>query len=149
MRSGLITLPPAFWVIWIMRPSTWAGTPEIMCVGGFPSRSGQFLRTSSWLPPMPPEVTITMGALSSKSPVSSRLLDWPRAQESGASTLPVTPMTAPLEVTSLSTRWRKRRSTRPRSRAASARRANGPTTPGPVPHAMWKRGTEFPCPIAP
>ena len=66
-----------------MRPSTWAGTPEIMCVGGFPSRSGQFLRTSSWLPPMPPEVTITMGALSSKSPVSSRLLDWPRAQESG------------------------------------------------------------------
>ena len=53
---------------------------------------------------MPPEVTITMGAVSPKSPVSSRLLDWPRAQESGASTVPVTPTTAPFEVASLSTR---------------------------------------------
>ena len=132
-----------------MRPSTWAGTPEIMCVGGLPSRSGQFLRTSSWFPPMPPEVTITIGALSSKSPVSSRLLDRPRAHESGASTLPVTPVTAPLEVRSLSTRWRKRRSTSPRSAASRTRATNGPTTPGPVPHAMWKRGTELPCPMAP
>ena len=39
-----------------MRPSTWAGTPEIICFGGLPSRSGQLRRTSSWLPPIPPLV---------------------------------------------------------------------------------------------
>ncbi len=35
---------------------------------------GQFLRTSSWLPPMPPLATITAGARRSNSPTRSRLL---------------------------------------------------------------------------
>ncbi len=42
-----------------------------------PSRSGQFWRTRSWLPPMPPEVTITAPALSSNSPTTSRELGLP------------------------------------------------------------------------
>ena len=52
-----MTLPPASCVIWIIRPSTWSGTPATIAVGGVPSRSGQLRRTSSWLAPMPPEVT--------------------------------------------------------------------------------------------
>jgi hypothetical protein len=149
MRSGLITFAPEPPAISIMRPSTWAGTPEIIRSGGSPSRSGQLRRTRSWFPPIPPELTSTIGARSSKSPVSSRLLDWPRAQASAASSFPVTPPTAPFELVSESTRWRKRSSTRPRRAASRTRRTNGSITPGPVPHAMWKRGTEFPCPMAP
>ena len=51
-----------------MCPSTCAGTPESSRCGQGPSRAGQFLRTRSWLPPMPPEVTTTACAAISKSP---------------------------------------------------------------------------------
>jgi uncharacterized protein len=37
----------------------------------------------------------------------------------------------------------------PASTAARTRRTNGSTIPGPVPHTMWKRGTELPGPVAP
>ena len=49
--------PPA--VMPSIRPSTCAGTPATMRAGGVPSRSGQARRTRSWLPPMPPLVTMT------------------------------------------------------------------------------------------
>ena len=62
-----------------MRPSTCSGTPEIIRSGAGPIRSGQFSRTRSGLPPMPPEVTITTGACSSNSPVTVRELRVPRA----------------------------------------------------------------------
>ena len=71
-----------------MRPSTWAGTPESICVGAVPRRAGQLARTSSWLPPIPPELTITAPAVSSNSPTTSRELDRPRPQSSGARTAP-------------------------------------------------------------
>ena len=88
MRSGWTTLPPARCVISTMRPSTCAGTPEIMCFGGVPSRCGQLRRTSSWLPPMPPLVTITAPARSSNVPTASRLLGAPRTAASGARIVP-------------------------------------------------------------
>jgi hypothetical protein len=119
-----------------------------MCPGASPSRSGHILRTSSWLPPMPPVVAITACAERENSPAGSRSLACPRRTELGASTVPDTPLTAPSVVVSSSTRWRKRSSTRPRATAARTRRSNGSTTPGPVPQVMWKRGTEFPCPSA-
>ena len=50
-----------------MWPSTCAGTPDSSRCGAGPSRAGQFLRTRSWLPPMPPEVTTTACAVISKS----------------------------------------------------------------------------------
>jgi hypothetical protein len=140
-----MTFPPASWVISIMRPSTCAGTPESMLRGGDPSRSGQLRLTRSWLPPIPPEVTITAPAAKENSPTASRLLERPRAHASGASTVPDTPSPG----VSASTRWRKRRSTSPRSRAARTCRTNGSISPGPVPQVRWKRGTEFPCPMAP
>ena len=85
MRSPLTMLAPASSVACSMRPSTWAGTPESIRCGAGPSRAGQFLRTSSWLPPMPPAVTTTACAVSSKSPVSVRELASPRATELGSS----------------------------------------------------------------
>ena len=36
--------------------------------------------------------------------------------------------------------------TRPAEMCSRTVRSNGATTPVPVPHGMWKRGTEFPCP---
>jgi hypothetical protein len=39
-----------------------------MSAGGVPRRSGQAARTRSWLPPMPPEVTIVAAAVISKAP---------------------------------------------------------------------------------
>ena len=60
-----------------------------------PRRSGQLRRTSSWLAPMPPEVTTTACARSSKSPTTSRELASPRARALGSSTSPATPSTAP------------------------------------------------------
>ncbi len=59
MRSALMIDAPAFCATSIMCPSTKSGTPDSMNFGGVPIRSGQFLRTRSWLPPMPPDVTIT------------------------------------------------------------------------------------------
>ena len=62
---------PAASLIASIRPSTWSGTPQIMFSGASPKRCGQFLRTSSWLAPIPPEVTITACASSSNSPTAS------------------------------------------------------------------------------
>ena len=56
-----------------------------------PSRSGQLARTSSWLPPMPPEVTITAGARARtrRRPRASSAA--PRRAPLGSSTSPRTP----------------------------------------------------------
>ena len=79
MRSRLMTLPPAASVMPSMRPSTWSGTPQIMRLGGSPSRFGQLWRTRSRLPPMPPEVTMMACAFSAKSPTTVRELACPRS----------------------------------------------------------------------
>ena len=148
MRSPLISFAPASVAIASMRPSTCAGTPESIRSGAPPSRSGHILRTSSWLPPIPPVVAITACAVSENSPADSRPDASPRLTPLGASTVPDTPVTAPPSVVSASTRWRKRSSILPRAAASRTRRSNGATTPGPVPHVMWKRGTELPWPSA-
>ena len=116
--------------------------------GGVPSRCGQAFRTRSWSPPMPPLDTITAWAVSSKSPVSSRLDALPRSIASGASTFPRTPVTVPPSTTRSSTRCRKASRMRPLAACARTRCSNGSTRPGPVPQVMWKRGTEFPWPSA-
>ncbi len=66
----------------------------------------------------------------------------------GGSSRPRTPVTTPPVSTRASTRWRKARVTRPAPTASRTRRSNGSTSPGPVPHVRWKRGTELPCPSA-
>jgi hypothetical protein len=97
---------------------------------------------------MPPEVTSTTGAASANSPTAVRELFCPRRAALGSSRSPRTPVTAPPLSVSASTLWRKRSSTVARACAARTRRINGSSTPGPVPHVMWKRGTELPCPVA-
>lgn len=132
-----------------MRPSTYAGTPVTMDSGGVPMRStGQFFLTSSWFAPMPPEVTMTALARSSKSPTVSRDEATPRAAAEGSSSDPRTPTAAPSSTINSSTWCRYLKSTSPRSAAASTGSRKTRTTSGPVPHVMWKRGTEFPCPVA-
>src|SRR3954467_6356214 len=148
MRSLLTTLAPAASVASSMWPSTCAGTPDSSRCGAGPSRAGQFRRTISWLPPMPPAVTTTACAVIAKSPISVRELASPRATPLPSSTAPRTPVTAPSVTSSSDTRCRKRSSTRPASTAARTRRAHGSTTPGRVPQTMWKRGTELPGPVA-
>src|SRR3954468_3243411 len=148
MRSRLTTLAPAASVASSIRPSTCAGTPESSRFGAGPRRAGQFLRTSSWLPPMPPEVTTTACAVISNGSTSTRELASPRATSLGSSTCPRTPVTAPSVTTRSSTRCRNRSWTRPFSAASFTLRANGATIPGPVPQTMWNRGTELPCPVA-
>ena len=101
-----------------------------MCRGGVPSRSGQLARTSSWLAPIPPEVTSTTGASSANSPTAVRELFCPRRASLGSSSSPRTPVTAPPPTVRASTLWRKRSSTRPRARASPTRRRNGSSTPG-------------------
>ncbi len=119
-----------------------------MCSGGLPIRAGHCARTRSWLPPIPPDVTITACADSAKSPTSVRELDTPRATLLGSSTFPLTPSTTPPVTVSSSTRCRNLNSTRPFATASRTRRSNGATRPGPVPQVMWNRGTELPCPSA-
>ncbi len=97
---------------------------------------------------MPPEVTITAGACSSKSPAWTRELRVPRAAWLGSRTAPRTPSTVPRVTVSPSTRCRNRSPTRPESAASRTCRSNGATTAGPVPQVTWKRGTELPCPSA-
>ena len=90
-------------------------------------------RTRSWLPPMPPDVTIT--ACAAQLEVADRRRGcWPRRarRRSGSRTAPRTPVTAP------SVDGRARRPgagsanvTRPSRRRPATRRANGATTPGP------------------
>ncbi len=116
--------------------------------GGVPRRSGQWRRTVSWSAPMPPEVTITAWAVSSNSPAASRLEATPRGESSGARTVPRTPRAVPPSTTRWSTRWRWWKVSSPSRTACFAYRTNGSTTPVPVPHAMWNRGTELPCPPA-
>ena len=90
-------------------------------------------RTRSWLPPMPPDVTITACARSSNSPTTaSRLRLAARATPSASSTVAAhAGRRRRRRPTSSSTRWRKRRSTSPRAAASRTRRTNGSTTPGP------------------
>ena len=78
-------------------------------LGAAPSRSGQAARTRSWLPPMPPEVTTTACARSSKSPTAVAA-SWRRRGRAslGSSTAPRTPSTAPPVTVSASTRCRSR-----------------------------------------
>ena len=143
-----MTLPPAVSVMPSMRPSTWSGTPQIMRLGGSPSRFGQLLRTRSWLPPMPPDVTTMACALSAKSPTTTRELACPRSTVLGSRTSPCTPSMTPAVVVKPLTRWRKRRETSPRFSPSRTRLAKGATMPGPVPQVTWKRGTELPCSVA-
>jgi hypothetical protein len=143
-----MTRPPACSAIAIIRPSTCSGTPESIRAGGLPSRSGQACLTRSWLPPMPPEATITAWARSSKAPAAVRELGLPRGVSLGSSTAPATPSMTPFVAVSVSTRCLNRSDSRPAATAARTRRSNGSTTPGPVPHVMWNRGTELPWPVA-
>ena len=131
-----------------IRPSTCAGTPVTMSVGGVPSRAGQLARTRSWFAPMPPEVTITAWADSSNAPTSVREVATPRAASDGSRTAPETPVTTPSVLVRASTLWRKRSSTSPARSPSRTIRANGATRPGPVPQVTWNRGTELPCPSA-
>src|SRR5690606_36299765 len=96
--------PPARSAMANIRPSTWAGTPESMFLGGCPSQDGQCLRTRSKLPPMPPLETRTAWAWNSNSPTTSRELASPRLASLGTRMDPFTPVTAPLLVTNSSTR---------------------------------------------
>jgi hypothetical protein len=148
MRSALMIAPPAFWVISIIEPSTKSGTPASMNFGGVPMRSGQFLRTRSWLPPMPPDVTITACAENEKSPATVRELGSALPVGEASSTSPDTPSHTPLVTLTFVTLWRNLSVTSPFATASRTRRSNGSTTPGPVPHVTWKRGTELPCPSA-
>jgi hypothetical protein len=86
-----------------IRPSTDAGTPLSISAGAEPIPVGQFARTSSWFPPIPPLATMTAGARTSKEPIVSRLLAAPRSASSGASTEPCTPTTAPFSTSREST----------------------------------------------
>ena len=86
-------------------------------------------------------------ARTSNSPTTSRFSRRAGAS-SGASIPPRTPTTAPSSTTSSSTRCRNLRVTKPAASPARTFAAKGATTPGPVPHVMWNRGTELPCPTA-
>jgi len=70
--------PAVVWAMPIIRPSTCAGTPDSMLAGGVPRRSGHAARTRSWLPPIPPEVTMTACARNSNSPAAVREDETPR-----------------------------------------------------------------------
>jgi hypothetical protein len=141
----LITRPPAFSVIAIIRPSTWAGTPQSSCSGTRPIRFGQFARTMSWLPPIPPLVTITAEARNSNCPIDFRDDDTPRGSVEGSKTVPRTPVTASRSMISSSTWCRCAKRTFGWSRN---RRAKISAMAGPVPQVIWNRGTELPCPCA-
>src|SRR4051812_47842091 len=119
MRSRLTTLAPAASVATSIRPSTCAGTPDSSRCGGGPRRAGQFLRTSSWLPPIPPDVTTTAWAVNSKGSTSTRELASPRATPLGSRTCPRTPVTAPPLTTRSSTRGLRGAPPRGGARAAA------------------------------
>jgi hypothetical protein len=129
-----MTETPAASAIPIIRPSTCAGTPEIIVAGGGPSRaSGQFFRTRSKFAPIPPEARMTTSASIRKSPVTSRELSAPRATELSARIDPATAVTRPPEISSPSTRWRNPKLIRPASSCARTLWTKGASTPGPVP----------------
>ena len=150
MRSPLISFAPASRAIASIRPSTCAGTPESMCAGGVAEPlAATCARTSSWLPPMPPVVTITAWAASANSPAGSRPLASPRLTGLGARTVPATPVDGAAGGGELVDAVAEAQLDAARARPPSrTRRSNGSTTPGPVPQVMWKRGTELPWPSA-
>lgn len=78
----------------------------IIEAGGVPIRSGQYRRTMSWLPQIPPVVMMTACADSSNSPTSSRLDGVARSASSGANTVPLIPVATPSVMTNSSTRCR-------------------------------------------
>ena len=96
MRSGWMTSPPARLRDLDHAPVDVGGdaADHVLRRAGR-AACGQLRRTSSTLPPMPPLVTITASARSSKLPTASRLEETPRAQSSGARIVPDTPSTAP------------------------------------------------------
>ena len=99
---------------------------------------------------MPPLVTITACAAQLELDRSRR--GWWAARgrrRPGARVWPWTPTTVPASMTSPSTRCRKRSVIRPAATCSRTRRSNGATTPGPVPHVRWNRGTELPWPVGP
>jgi hypothetical protein len=96
---------------------------------------------------MPPDVTSTACPQGERAD-RFRELARPRGAVLDASTVPVTPSTAPAVVVRPSTRCRNRSSTRPSATACRTRLTNGSSSAGPVPQTMWNRGTEFPCPSA-
>ena len=80
----------------IIRPSTCAGTPESMRAGGGAEPRRPASRTRSWLPPIPPEVTITACARNSNSPAAVRDDGVAaRRRRSARGWCPDTPSTAP------------------------------------------------------
>ena len=83
-----MTRAPAASVMPSIRPSTWAGTPATIVLGGVPSRAGQALRTRSWLPPMPPLVTITACAAQLEVADLVAVVGRPRSAPSGSSVPP-------------------------------------------------------------
>ena len=136
MRSRPINDAPAASVIASIRPSVDMGTPEMRFFGAGPSLAGQLRRTRSKLAPMPPEETITASAVASNRPSALREESAPRSTLLGASTVPLTPVTAPPSIVSSSTWWRKAKRTRPAFSCSRQRRTNGSSSPGPVPHVM-------------
>ena len=84
----------------------------------------------------------------SNSPMTARPDCWPRLTLVGSSISPATPVTAPLVAISRLARWRNFSAMRPFAMCSRTRRSNTSTTPGPVPHVRWKRGTELPWPCA-
>ena len=101
--------------------------------GGVPSRSGQVARTRSWLPPMPPEVTITAWARAARTrrpatrelrpprAAAARLEHRARARRHGAAVVTISP----------STRCRNRSPTRPASTPPRDPPLEGLDDPGP------------------
>ena len=126
------------------------GTPESIRRARRRAAPGQFRRTRSWLPPMPPEVTMTACAaeleVADHRPRSSAR---PRPTSLGSRTSPRDPGRPRRRRRSArSTRCRNRSSTRPRATARRPAARTARARPGPVPQVMWKRGTELPCPLA-
>ena len=98
---------------------------------------------------MPPEVTITAWAVSSKSPAASRFDSPARAATAlGASTRAAHAGDRAAGDDQLVHAVAEAQLDQPFATASRTRRSNGSTTPGPVPQVMWKRGTELPWPSA-
>ena len=143
-----MTLPPAAWVIAIIRPSTWSGTPEIMRVGGAPQARG---------PVAAHELVVGADAargdddgLRAQREVAwppSRELAWPRRTPLGSRTRPAHAVDrAAADGAARRPGGGSAARPGPRRAASRTRRTNGSISPGPVPQVTWKRGTELPWP---
>ena len=134
-----------------IRPSTCAGTPEIMCCGGV----AEPLR-----PVAAHEVVVAadaaggddhrLRARARTSPTAARELACAaRARRSARAPSPRTPSTAPPVDDQLVDPVAEAQLDEPASRPPRARGARtARPRPGPVPQVTWKRGTELPCPVA-